>query len=122
MGSDFAIAPRCNTALWRAYAAVPEHAWTAARDMHGAQVMAVDHVPAGWPPGTCIIIRRVRVDAADICADPRSRRRRTISKDQLTLALDGIADHAWALLRRLPPGRDQTLPAALARLRSLPAA
>jgi hypothetical protein len=32
-----------------------------------------------------------------ISADPRSRRRRTIAKDQLALALGGAADHAWAV-------------------------
>jgi len=39
----------------------------------------------------------VKVPAAEISADPRSRRRRTIPKDQLTLALEGVADHAWAV-------------------------
>ncbi|WP_131770624.1 IS1380 family transposase [Candidatus Protofrankia californiensis] len=96
-GADFAIAAPRNTALWRAYAAVPETAWTDARDMHGAQVTAVNYAPAGWPPGTYTIIRRVKVSAAEISADPRSRRRRTIPKGQLTLALEGVADHAWAV-------------------------
>jgi hypothetical protein len=96
-GCDFAIAAKRNPALWRAYAAVPEQAWVPARDMHGAQVTAVDYAPAGWPPGSYTIIRRVKVPAGEICADPRSRRRRTIPKDQLTLALDGVADHAWAV-------------------------
>lgn len=68
-GVDFAIAAKRNPALWRAYAAVPPDAWTPARDMHGAQVAAVDYAPAGWPPGTYTIIRRVRVEAADICVD-----------------------------------------------------
>lgn len=42
------------------------------------------------------VIRRVRVEAGTISADPRSRRRRTIDCDQLALVLDGIADHGWA--------------------------
>jgi hypothetical protein len=53
-------------------------------------------VPDGWPDAYTII-RRVRVDAADISADPRSRRRRTIPKDQLTLALGGELDQVWAV-------------------------
>ncbi|WP_261569498.1 hypothetical protein [Frankia gtarii] len=57
----------------------------------GAQVTAVDHAPVGWPPGTYRIIRRVKVFASEISADPRSRRRRTIPKDQLTLALEGVS-------------------------------
>lgn len=96
-GCDFAIAAKRNAAFWRAYAAVPEKAWVPARDMHGAEVAAVDYAPGGWPPGTYTIIRRVRVPAADISTDPRSRRRRTIPKDQLALALEGVADHAFAV-------------------------
>jgi len=41
-------------------------------------------------------VRRVKVTAAKISADPRSRRRRTIPAGQLALALDGHAEHAWA--------------------------
>ena len=39
----------------------------------------------------------MRVEAQEISADPRSRRRRTIHPDQLALALDGVADHAFAV-------------------------
>ena len=42
-----------------------------------------------------MLIRRVRIDAADISTDPRARRRRTIPKDQLQLALDGLSDAAY---------------------------
>jgi hypothetical protein len=41
-------------------------------------------------------VRRVRVDAAEVRADPRSRRRRTIDPDQLAMVLGGDADHAYA--------------------------
>ncbi|MEI2779492.1 MAG: transposase [Tetrasphaera sp.] len=96
-GCDFAIAAKRNTAMWRAYAAIPEDAWGAASGMPGAQVAAVDYAPQGWPPHTYTIVRRVRVAAEDISADPRSRRRRTIDKHQLTLALEGAASHAHAV-------------------------
>jgi Transposase DDE domain group 1 len=96
-GADFAIAAKRNTAMWRAYGAVPAGGWTPARDMPGAQVTAVDNAPAGWPPGSYTLIRRVRVDAADVSHDPRSRRRRTIPKDQLALVLGGDLDHTWAV-------------------------
>ncbi len=65
--------------------------------MPGAQVAALDYVPAGWPEDTYTIVRRVRVDAEDISGDPRSRRRRTIDKAQLALALEGTATHAYAV-------------------------
>ncbi|MBX6388995.1 MAG: transposase [Frankia sp.] len=96
-GVDFAIAAPRNSALWRAYAAIEDKTWADARDMAGAQGATSGYAPAGWPPGTYTVIRRVKVPAGEISTDPRARRRRTIPKDQLTLALEGIADHAWAV-------------------------
>jgi hypothetical protein len=96
-GCDFAIAAKRNTAMWRAYAGIEPDAWVEASEMPGAQVAATDYAPAGWPEHTYIIVRRVRVDAEDISADPRSRRRRTIDPDQLALALEGTATHAYAV-------------------------
>ena len=94
---DFAVAAKRNTAMWRAYASIGEAEWADARGMPGAQVAAVDYAPAGWPEGTYTIVRRVRVEAEAISADPRSRRRRTIDPDQLRLALEGAATHAHAV-------------------------
>lgn len=65
--------------------------------MPDAQVAAVEYAPVGWPPETYTIVRRVRVEADDISTDPRSRRRRTIDKAQLALALEGTATHAYAV-------------------------
>ena len=96
-GCDFAIAAKRNTAMWRAYASIQPDAGVEAIGMPGAQVAAVDYAPAGWPVHTYTIVRRVRVEAETISADPRSRRRRTIDKDQLALALEGTATHAYAV-------------------------
>lgn len=96
-GVDFAIAAKRNTAAWRAYAGIEAAAWQPARDMSGAQVAACDYAPAGWPPGSYTITRRVRIEAAEISTDPRARRRRTIPAEQLRLALSGDADHAYAV-------------------------
>lgn len=95
-GADFAIGANRNPATWRAAAAVPENAWTAADGMDGAQVAVADYTPAGWPTGTQCLIRRVRHAASTISADPRARRRKTIPADQLTLALDGDVEQVWA--------------------------
>ena len=62
-GADFAIAAKRNQAIWRAIRATPESAWAPAKRMAGAQVAEVAYVPAGWPPGTRAIVRRVRVSA-----------------------------------------------------------
>jgi hypothetical protein len=97
LGCDFAIAAKRNPAVWRALSAVPDSEWRPARGMANAQVAACDYAPAGWPPGTYTIIRRVKIPVDLFSEDPRSRRRRTVDKDQLALALDGAADHVWAV-------------------------
>lgn len=90
-GCDFAIAAKRNTAMWRAYSSIDADAWVDAQGMPGAQVAPVDYAPTGWPEDSYTIVRRVRVDAEAISADPRSRRRRTIDPDQLALAVEGTA-------------------------------
>ncbi|MGH2625926.1 MAG: IS1380 family transposase, partial [Anaerolineales bacterium] len=95
-GADFAIAAKRNTAVWRAAARVPEDSWRPAQGMAGAEVAACDYVPGGWPPGTTTVVRRVRLDAGEVRADPRSRRRRTIEPGQLAMALGGGVDHVYA--------------------------
>ena len=107
LGCDFAVAAKRNPAMWRAAASITEREWTPAIGMHAAQVAVVNYAPAGWPPHTYTIIRRVRVDAAEISTDPRSRRRRTIDRAQLALVLDGVLDHGWAtsfIVTNLPTG------------------
>jgi hypothetical protein len=95
-GCDFAFGANRNPATWRLAAAVPEDVWTPALGMANAQVAVADYTPRGWPAGTRCLIRRVRHDATAISADPRARRRKTIPVDQLTLALDGDLESAWA--------------------------
>ena len=94
--ADFAIAAKRNPAVWRAIHAVPDDAWTPARGMPGAEVAGVAYAPAGWPEGTYAVVRRVRVGAADVSADPRARRRRTFDPGQLRLALGGQLDQLYA--------------------------
>src|SRR5664279_117032 len=97
-GCDFAIAAKRNPAAWRALSAVPDTDWCDARGMAGGQVAACDYTPTGWPEGTYTIIRRVKIGVEQLSADPRSRRRRTVAKDQLALALGGAVDHVWAVI------------------------
>jgi hypothetical protein len=95
-GCAFSLGVTRNPAAWRAAAAIPDEAWRRAKRMKGAQVAVCDYAPAGWPTGTACVVRRVKVRAADISTDPRARRRRTIPKTQLALALDGLVDHVYA--------------------------
>ena len=95
-GCDFSLGVTRNKAAWRAAATIDERVWTKARRMKGAQVAVMDYAPAGWPPNTTCVVRRVRVRASDVSTDPRARRRRTIPKQQLVLALDGLVEHVYA--------------------------
>lgn len=93
---DFSLGVTRNPAAWRAAAAIPQGAWRKAKRMKGAQVAVCDYAPAGWPAGTACVVRRVKVRATDVSTDPRARRRRTIPKGQLALALDGLVEHVYA--------------------------
>ena len=95
-GGLFRLGVPRGKALWRAVTTVHEDDWIDAVDYEGAQVALLDYAPAAWPDGTRVIARRVRYDAEQLSADPRSRRSRTVGKDQLALVLDGIEDQAYA--------------------------
>jgi len=95
-GADFAVAAKRNPAVWRAIHTIDQDAWRPARGMPGAEVARVAYAPAGWPAGTHAVVRRVRVAAQDIAADPRARRRRTFDPAQLRLALGGQLDELFS--------------------------
>ncbi|HEV8652085.1 MAG TPA: transposase, partial [Actinomycetes bacterium] len=95
-GADFAVAAPRNRAVWRAVGTVAPDAWSPARGMAGAEVARLAYAPAGWPAGTYAVVRRVRVAAEAVSADPRARRRRTFAPGQLRLALDGALDELYA--------------------------
>lgn len=93
---DFSLGVTRNPAVWRAVAAIADTAWRKAKRMRHAQVAVCRYAPAGWPPGTACVVRRVKLRAGEVSRDPRARRRRTIPKDQLALALDGLVTHVYA--------------------------
>jgi hypothetical protein len=95
-GADFAIAAKRNPAVWRAISTIPAQAWQPAQGMPGAEVAQLAYAPADWPEGTDTVVRRVRVGAADVSADPRARRRRTFAPGQLRLALGGELDELYS--------------------------
>ena len=55
-----------------------------------------DYRPACWPANTFLLIRRVRLAAEQVSADPRSRRRRTLHPGQRALPIAGL-EHAEAI-------------------------
>ena len=86
-GMVFAIGAKRVTTMWTALAGVPDEAWTPAIDMENAEVAVSPYRPGGWPPGTVLLVRRVRLDPGQVSADPRSRRRRTLHPDQRALPI-----------------------------------
>lgn len=89
-GVSFAVGAKRIAPLWRLLSGTSQDTWTEAIDMAGAQVAVADYAPADWPTGTRLLIRRVRLDPAQVSADPRSRRRRTLHPDQRALPLDEL--------------------------------
>jgi hypothetical protein len=91
-GIGFAIGAKRIAPLWRTLAGIAESDWVDAMDMPGAQVAIADYRPAWWPSNTRLLIRRVRLEADQISADPRARRRRTLHPDQRALPLEELAE------------------------------
>jgi len=96
LGADYAMAVPRNKGFWKAVQAIADDAWVPAKDMKGAEVAETTYFPKGWPGAPRAIVRRVRVEAADIKSDPRSRRLRTIDKEELKAVREGRADHAYS--------------------------
>ena len=90
-GVEFAIGAKRIAPLWRILDGVAESDWTAAIDMDGAQVAVAQYCPDWWPAATRLLIRRVRLAPAQLSADPRSRRRRTLHPDQRALPIAELA-------------------------------
>ena len=87
----FAIGAKRIAPLWRLLAGIAEDTWHDAIDMDGAQVAVAEYCPDWWPADTRLLIRRVLLDPAQVSADPRSRRRRTLHPDQRALPIPELA-------------------------------
>ena len=94
-GADYAVAAKRNPAVWRACREVPEESWRPAIGMD-AEVSECDYLPAGWPPATRCVVRRVKLGLDELRADPRSRRRRTVDPGQLVLLGEGEVGFVYA--------------------------
>jgi hypothetical protein len=87
----FAIGAKRIAPLWRLLAGVADDAWHDAIDMDGAQVAVAEYCPDWWPANTRLLVRRVLLDPAQVSADPRSRRRRTLHPDQRGMLFPELA-------------------------------
>jgi hypothetical protein len=87
----FAIGARRIAPLWRLLDGIGEDDWRDAVDMDNAQVTVAAYCPDWWPATTRLLIRRARLDPAQVSADPRSRRRRTLHPAQRALPIPELA-------------------------------
>ena len=95
-GVSFSISLPRSGAMWKALATIAESGWREAIDFPDAEVAEVDYRPEGWEHEPLrLVIRRVAYAAESVAADPRSRRRRTIPRTQLSLVEAGEASTAW---------------------------
>jgi hypothetical protein len=87
----FAIGARRIAPLWRLLDGIADDDWHDAIEMDGAQVAVAQYCPDWWPANTALLVRRVALDPAQVSADPRSRRRRTLHPDQRALPIPELA-------------------------------
>ncbi len=89
-GAGFTVCvPRYET-MWRAAQEIPDCDWRPAIDMKGGEVAETTYTPTGWKGSPLrLIVRRVRQSASSISRSKNARRRTTIPKGQLELALAG---------------------------------
>ena len=92
----FAIGAKRIAPLWRCLSGIDDDAWVPAIGMEATDLAVADYIPDWWPADTACIVRRTRLPAEQISADTRTRRRRTVPKDQLALADAGLCDHVYA--------------------------
>jgi hypothetical protein len=87
----FAIGAKRIAPLWRLLAGLADDGWHDAIEMDIAQVAVAEYCPDWWPADTRLLVRRVLLDPAQVSADPRSRRRRTLHPDQRALPIPELA-------------------------------
>ena len=110
----FAIGAKRIAPLWRLLAGLAEDDWHDAIGMDSAQVTVAEYCPEWWPANTALLVRRVALDPAQVSADPRSRRRRTLQPRAsgalpIPRARQGRC-HLRLLVHRDQPGRVQPGP------------
>jgi len=92
-GVRFSISVPRSQAMWRALERIADDDWRPAEALKDAEVAETSYAPEGWQHEPLrLIIRRVAHQADALSDDPRARRRATIRKDQLNLALGGELD------------------------------
>jgi hypothetical protein len=91
----FAVSVPRNRAMWRASYRRPEEGWRPALEMPGAEIAETTYQPAGWTGEPLrLLIRRRLLEVAEL-GSRRARRRRTVPRLQLQLALNGSVSQVY---------------------------
>ena len=69
----------------------PAQPWPCLLRQENSRGQDAQYYPDWWPASTRLLIRRVLLDPAQVSADPRSRRRRTLHPDQRALPIPELA-------------------------------
>lgn len=95
-GVDFAIGVKRTAKVMAAARGLGRYTWTPAVGMEDTEVAVIEYLPGPWPKdaGISCIARRTRIPAEKI-PTARARKRRTIDKHQLALALEGRIDEVY---------------------------
>ena len=94
-GIEFAIGAKRTEPVFAAARVVPGHKWVPAIGMDDTEIAVVEYLPGKWPAENVVCIaRRTRIPVEHI-PSARARKRRTIDKNQLTLALAGRVEHVF---------------------------
>ena len=110
-GVQFAIGAKRVAPVIRAAQAAGDRQWIPAVGMEHTELAVIDYLPGSWPQGVACIARRTRIPV-ELIPSERARKRRTIPKDQLALALDGRVDHVFGysfILTNLDVADDEAL-------------
>jgi hypothetical protein len=95
-GVGFSCSLKRSPALHRLRLEIPARAWQPALQMPHAEIAESTYTPGAWRHEPLrLIVRRVRIPAEELSEDVRSRRRRTVPKTQLQLALEGRVDYVY---------------------------
>jgi hypothetical protein len=95
-GVGFSCSLKRSPALHRLRLEIPARAWRPALQMPQAEIAEATYTPRAWRHEPLrLIVRRVRIPAEELSEDVRSRRRRTVPKMQLQLALEGRVDYVY---------------------------
>ncbi|MDQ6755037.1 MAG: transposase, partial [Actinomycetota bacterium] len=95
-GIEFAIGVKRSGKVMSAASGLGRYQWTPAVGMDDTEVAVIDYLPGSWPKDANIvcIARRTRIPV-DRIPTGRARKRPTIPKDQLALALEGRIDEVY---------------------------